>query len=39
MIHSKRGYWSYPSGLLRTNLRNRYLEAYEAFKEELMGLG
>ena len=38
MIHSKLGYGGYPTGLLMANLRNRYVEAYEAFRNELEAL-
>lgn len=38
MIHSKLGYGSYPTGLLMANLRNRYPEAYGAFRNELEAL-
>jgi hypothetical protein len=40
MIQSKLvGYESYPTGLAMVNLRERYPKAYEAFKNELRGLG
>ena len=38
MSHSKLDYGSYPAGLAMADLRHKYLEAHEVFKEELIGL-
>lgn len=38
MSHSKLDYGSYPAGLAMADLRHKYPEAHEVFKEELVGL-